>query len=71
MPDTKIENMKENREQRTPEPKYLNIVLPEELIKRVNTLCAEKEMSVQDFVTDAIIEKLQLAYKERRKKPRL
>jgi GTPase SAR1 family protein len=71
MVDTKIENMKENRRQRTPEPKYLNIVLPEELIKRVNTLCSEKEMSVQDFVTDAIIEKLQLAYKERRKKPRL
>jgi regulator of PEP synthase PpsR (kinase-PPPase family) len=71
MADTKIENMKENRLQKTPKTKYLNFVLPEELIKRVNTICAEKEMSVQDFVMDAIIEKLQLAYKERRKKPRL
>jgi hypothetical protein len=71
MADTKIEKMKKKELQRKPEPKCLNIVLPEELIKRVDTLCAEKEMTVQDFVTDAIIEKIQLAYKERRKKPRL
>jgi len=71
MDDTKIEKMKKNRLQTKPEPKFLNVILPEELIKRVNTLCAEKEMTIQDFVTDAIIEKLQLAYKERRKKPRL
>jgi len=46
-------------------------VLPKELIKRVETLCAEKEMTIQDFVTDATIEKLELANKERRKKSRL
>jgi hypothetical protein len=34
-------------------------------------LCAEKEMAIRDFVTDAIIEKLELANKERRKKSRL
>ena len=71
MADTKIEKMKKNLLQTTPKPKSLNIMLPEELIKRVNTLCAEKEMTIQDFVTDAIIEKLELSYKERRKKPRL
>jgi metal-responsive CopG/Arc/MetJ family transcriptional regulator len=71
MADTKIEKMEKKRIQIKPEPKCLNIMLPEELIKRVDTICAEKEMSVQDFVMDAIIEKLQLVYKERRKKPRL
>jgi len=71
MADTKIEKMKKNQLQIKPKSKRLNIMLPEELIKRVNTFCDEKEMTIQDFVTDAIIEKLELSYKERRKKPRL
>jgi hypothetical protein len=33
--------------------------------------CAEKEITIQDFVTDAVIEKLELVYKERRKRSRL
>ena len=53
------------------ETKILEIMLPKELIRRVDALCAEKEMTIQDFVTDAIIEKLELANKERRKKSRL
>lgn len=53
------------------ETKTLNIRLRKELMKRVEGFCAEKEITVQDFVTDAIIEKLELAYKERRKKSRL
>jgi len=51
--------------------KELNIMLPEELIKRIYLFCDERDMTVQDFVTDAIIEKLNLVYKERRKKVRL
>ena len=51
--------------------KELNIMPPEELIKRIYLFCDEREMTIQDFVTDAIIEKLQLAHKERRKKVRL
>ena len=51
--------------------KLLNIMLPEELLERVQNYCKEKNMTVKEFVTDAIIEKLKLAYKERRKKPRL
>jgi len=51
--------------------KELNIMLPEELIKRIYLLCDERGMTIQDFVADAIIEKLQLAHKERRKKVRL
>lgn len=53
------------------ETKILKIILPKELFKRIEALCAEKEMTVQDFVIDAIIEKLELANKERRKKSRL
>jgi hypothetical protein len=53
------------------EPNTLNISLKKELIKRVKVFCAEKEITVQEFVTDAIIEKLDLVYKERRKKSRL
>ena len=53
------------------ETKILKIMLPKELIKRVEALCDEKEMTIQDFATDAIIEKLELANKERRKKSRL
>ena len=53
------------------ETKILKTLLPKELFKRVEALCAEKEMTIQDFVIDAIIEKLELANKERRKKSRL
>lgn len=53
------------------ETKILKIMLPKELIKRVGALCTEKDMTIQDFVTDSIIEKLELVNKERRKKSRL
>ena len=53
------------------ETNLLNIMIPEELLERVKTFCDERDMTIQEFVTDAIIDKLKLAYKERRKKPRL
>ena len=71
MADTKVENMKKKPNTEKSESKILNTVIPEGLIERIKAFCAEKEMTIQDFVTDAIIEKLELAYKERRKKPRL
>jgi len=55
----------------TAKTKPINVMLPEELLERVNAFCAEREMNIQDFVTDAIIEKLNLVYKERRTKVRL
>ena len=55
----------------TAKTKPINIMLQEDLIKRINVFCAEQELTVQDFVTDAIIEKIELANKERRKKSRL
>jgi len=51
--------------------KMLNILLPEELINRVIAVCADQDMTIQEFATDAIIEKLELFYKERRKKDRM
>ena len=53
------------------ETKLLDIMLQEELINRINAVCADQDMTIQEFVTDAIIDKLELAYKERRKRPRL
>ncbi|OEU62585.1 MAG: hypothetical protein BA867_07435 [Desulfobacterales bacterium S5133MH16] len=53
------------------ETEMLNARLPKGLIKRAKIFCDENEMTIQDFVTDAIIEKLELAHKERRKRLRL
>ena len=51
--------------------KLLKIMLPEELLERVQSYCNERNMTIQEFVTDAIIEKLNLVFKERRKKGRM
>lgn len=67
----KGEIMKKKPTMENAEPNMLNISLQKELIKRVKVFCAEKEITVQEFVTDAIIEKLGLVYKERRRKSRL
>ena len=64
-------NMEKKPTMENTETKTLNISLRKELIKRVEVFCAEKNITVRDFVTDAIIEKIELAYKERRKKSRL
>ena len=46
------------------ETNLLNIMIPEELLERIQTYCNERDMDVKEFVTDAIIEKLELAHKE-------
>jgi predicted DNA binding CopG/RHH family protein len=53
------------------EKKLLNIMLPVELIERVKAVCDDKGITIQEFVTDAILDRLELVYKDRRKKPRL
>jgi hypothetical protein len=67
----KGENMEKKPVTENSETHMLNIRLRKELIIRLEALCAEKEITLQDFVTDAILEKLELVYKERRKKSRL
>jgi hypothetical protein len=49
--------------------KMLNIMLPEELINRVIAVCSDQDMTIQEFVNDAIFEKLNHVYKEKRRKP--
>ncbi|PQP32905.1 hypothetical protein C6A36_02030 [Desulfobacteraceae bacterium SEEP-SAG10] len=61
----------ENKPPEKNETNQLNIMLPEELFERVQTLCADKDITIQEFVADAIIEKLNLVYKDRRKRSRL
>ena len=53
------------------ETKMLNIRLHEELMGRLRAHCKERQMTIKEFVTDAIIEKLRLVHKERRKKTRM
>jgi len=63
--------MKKKPKSEITKTKPINIMLQEDLIKRINAFCAEQEITIHEFVTDAIIEKLNLVYKERRKKGRL
>ena len=63
--------MKKKQTQDKTETEMLNTELPKGLIKRVKIFCDESKITIQDFVTDALIEKLALVYKERRKKSRL
>jgi len=63
--------VKKKQTQDKTETEMLNTELPKGLIKRVKIFCDESKITIQDFVTDALIEKLALVYKERRKKSRL
>lgn len=53
------------------ENELIELALPKLLIERVKAYCGEKNITPYDFIIDAINEKLQLAHKERRRKPRL
>ena len=63
--------MVKNPEEANNETEMINIRLPDNLFNRVKAWCDENESSIQEFVTDAIIEKLELTHKERRRKHRL
>ncbi len=63
--------MKKNPTPEETETEMLNTGLPKGLIKRVKIFCDDSKLTVQDFVTDAIIDKLALVNKERRKRTRL
>ena len=64
-------NMKKKPSPNETEVKMLTTRVPKVLIERVKAFCSENEMTIQDFMTDAIIEKLERVHKERRKKLRL
>jgi hypothetical protein len=66
-----LKTMKKKPSPNKTEVKMLTTRVPKILIERVQAFCNENEMTIQDFVSDAIIEKLELVHKERRKKQRL
>jgi hypothetical protein len=49
----------------------LEIQVPGALLERMRLFCQKHNLDLNEFAIDAITEKLSLAYKERRKKPRL
>ena len=53
------------------ETKIIKIKLPQALFERISNHCVKKSILVDDFILDAIAEKLELVYKERRRRPRL
>ena len=63
--------IKKNPIPKETETEILSTGFPKGLIGRVKVYCSENEMTIQDFATDAIIDKLALVHKERRKRPRL
>jgi len=49
----------------------MQINIPDALLTRVQALCEKRDLDVNEFIIDAIAEKLERAHKERRKKSRL
>ncbi len=47
------------------------IIVPDALLDRVQAFCDKRGIDPQEFIIDAITEKLEGAHKERRKKQRL
>lgn len=49
----------------------MNIEIPKALADRIKAYCDKNKTEPEEFVLDAIIEKLGQVHKERRKKPRI
>jgi hypothetical protein len=49
----------------------LSINLHEGWLERLKNFCVERDIPIEEFVADAILDKLELVYKDRRKRPRL
>ena len=46
------------KEEESPDSKMLNTRIPKELIKPIKYYCADTEMTIQNFITEAVKEKL-------------
>ena len=53
------------------ETKMISTRIPKDLMNRIKVFCDENDMTIKEFLVEAMIEKLELAHKERRKKKRL
>lgn len=47
------------------------IDIPQSLMSRVHNHCTKRNLTVQEFIRDALSEKLEMVHKERRRKPRV
>jgi hypothetical protein len=48
----------------------LSINLYEGLLERLKNFCTGRNIPIEEFVADAILDKLELVYKDRRKRPK-
>jgi len=49
----------------------MNIEIPEALSIRIQSFCEKNAIDTKEFIFDAIVEKLERAHMEKRKKPRM
>ncbi len=49
----------------------VQIDMPQSLMTRVHSHCSKHKITVQEFIRDALSEKLEMAHKERRRKQRV
>ena len=63
--------MAEEIAQRDGETQSLRIAIPQLLMSRVHTHCTKRNIPIQEFICDALTEKLAMVHKERRRKPRV
>jgi hypothetical protein len=64
-------NMKKKPASEKTETQIISARVPKDLKRRVKTFCDDNQMTIGNFMADAIIDKLELAHKERRRKSRL
>ncbi len=53
------------------ENQSFHVDIPRSLMSRVHHHCTKRNIPVQEFVRDALSEKLAMVHKERRRKPRV
>lgn len=49
----------------------VRIDIPQSLMSRVHNHCTKRNITIQEFIRDALSEKLAMAHKERRRKQRV
>ncbi len=49
----------------------IRIDIPESLLSRVHSYCNKRNITIEEFIRDALSEKLEMAHKERRRKQRV
>jgi predicted DNA binding CopG/RHH family protein len=53
------------------ETQSVRIDVPQSLMLRVRNHCNKRDIPIQEFIRDALSEKLEMVHKERRRRPRV